>query len=182
MAYFMYFVFYSFIGFILETLYTLITRGILISKKCFLINMLCPVYGLGAIAILGATKPFKEYKLITFVFGGIAATAVEYILHYIYKDILGVSIWDYSTLPYNINGRVCILFTLFWSMLSPILVYIIHPFLEKRMTSMPKALFAVLLMFVGLDAIVSTFLYKKYGTKRAVDIVWLISNYRNIAR
>ena len=62
MAYFMYFVLYSFIGFLLETLYTLVTRGILISKKCFLINLLCPVYGFGAIAILACTKPIKQYK------------------------------------------------------------------------------------------------------------------------
>lgn len=181
MAYFMYFVFYSFIGFILETLYTLITRGIFISKKCFLLNLLCPVYGLGAIAVLGATKPFRDHKLITFIFGGVAATVVEYVLHFIYSEILGVSIWDYSDISYNINGRVCLTFTLFWSMLSLILVYIVHPYIEKNMTSMPKALFGVLLMFVGLDAMISTILYKRYGNKQAVDIVWLISNYRNTA-
>ncbi len=179
MAYFMYFILYSFIGFILETLYTLVTRGILISKKCFLINLLCPVYGLGAIAILACTKPVKEYKLLTFVFGGVAATAVEYVLHFIYNDMLGVSIWDYSGLSYNINGRVCLLFTVFWSILSMGLVYVIHPFVEKRMASMPKTLFAVLLMFVGLDAMVSTLLYKKFGNRQAVNLTWLITNYRN---
>ena len=96
----MYFVLYSFVGFILETLYTLVTRGILISKKCFLINLLCPVYGLGAIAIVSCTRPIKQYKILTFVMGGLAATVVEYILHFIYQEILGVSIWNYSNLPY----------------------------------------------------------------------------------
>lgn len=179
MAYFMYFVLYSFIGFILETLYTLITRGILISKKCFLINLLCPVYGLGAIAILACTKPIKQYKILTFVIGGAAATAVEYLLDFIYKEILGVSIWDYSGLPYNINGRVCLLFTIFWSILSMGLVYFIHPFIEKRMATMPKTLFAILLLFVGMDAMISTLLYKKFGNRQAVNLTWLISNYHN---
>ena len=178
MAYFMYFMFYSFTGFILETLYTLITRGLFVSKKCFLINLLCPVYGLGAIAILTATRPFKENKYITFIFGGITATAVEYFVHYIYKEILGVSIWDYSAFPYNINGRICLLFTVFWSFLSLALVYIIHPVIEKKLAYMPKTLFAVLVMFVSIDAFVSTLLYKKYGNKNAVDIYWLISRLR----
>lgn len=178
MAYFMYFVLYSFIGFILETFYTLITRGVWISKKCFLINLLCPVYGLGALAIVSCTRPIREYKLLTFVVGGVAATVVEYVVHYVYKEMLGVSIWDYSTLPYNINGRICLLFTFFWSILSMLLVYVIHPFVQKNLASMPKTLFAVLLMFVGLDAMVSTLLYKKFGSKQAVNLSWLLMNYR----
>lgn len=179
MAYFMYFVLYSFVGFILETLYTLITRGILISKKCFLMNLLCPVYGLGAIAIISCTRPIKQYKILTFVMGGLAATVVEYVLHFIYQEILGVSIWNYSNLPYNINGRVCLMFTVFWSILSMGLVYFIHPLVEKRMAAMPKTLFAVLLLFVGMDAMISTLLYKKFGNKQAVSLPWLLSNYRN---
>ena len=94
--------------------------------------------------------------------GGLAATVVEYILHFIYQEILGVSNWNYSNLPYNINGRVCLMFTVFWSILS-----------------MPKTLFAVLLLFVGMDAMISTLLYKKFGNKQAVSLTWLISNYRN---
>ncbi len=111
--------------------------------------------------------------------GGLAATVVEYVLHFIYQEILGVSIWNYSNLPYNINGRVCLMFTVFWSILSMGLVYFIHPFVEKRMTTMPKTLFAVLLLFVGMDAMISTLLYKKFGNKQAVSLTWLISNYRN---
>lgn len=84
--------------------------------------------------------------------GGLAATVVEYVLHFIYQEILGVSIWNYSNLPYNINGRVCLMFTVFWSILSMGLVYFIHPLVEKRMAAMPKTLFAVLLLFVGMDA------------------------------
>lgn len=179
MAYFMYFILYSFVGFILETLYTLVTRGIWISKKCFLINLLCPVYGLGAITILACTKPVRQYKLITFVVGGVAATVVEYVLHYVYQEVLGVSIWDYSRLPYNINGRVCLLFTAFWSILSMLLVYVIHPYVEKRLAYMPKTLFAVLIMFVGMDAMISTILFKKFGSRQAVSLPWLLANFRN---
>ena len=59
------------------------------------------------------------------------------------------------------------------------LVYFIHPFIEKRMATMPKTLFAILLLFVGMDAMISTLLYKKFGNRQAVNLTWLISNYRN---
>lgn len=149
----MYFVLYSFVGYIGDAVYAYNKRDSDF-KKCFLINLLCPVYGLGAIAIISCTRPIKQYKILTFVMGGLAATVVEYVLHFIYQEILGVSIWNYSNLPYNINGRVCLMFTVFWSILSMGLVYFIHPLVEKRMAAMPKTLFAVLLLFVGMDAMI----------------------------
>ena len=60
MTSFMYFIIYSFIGFILETLYTLLTKGIFKMKKCFLINCLCPVYGVGALLILYTTRKMRD--------------------------------------------------------------------------------------------------------------------------
>ncbi|MBE7057482.1 MAG: hypothetical protein E7387_00055 [Ruminococcaceae bacterium] len=179
MAYFIYFVVYSFIGFILETLYTLVTKGIFIWKKCFLFNLLCPVYGFGSIAILWSTKGIREHKIITMIVGGLVATLVEYILHYIYQEWLGVMIWDYSDVSYNINGRICLTFTFFWCILSGILVYFIHPIIEKNMTSIPKSLLLAMLFFIGIDAIISIVLYKRYGNKNAVNINWLLSNLRH---
>ena len=109
----------------------------------------------------------------------IVATVVEYVVHYVYEEILGVSIWDYSDVPYNVNGRICLTFTFFWFILSGILVYWIHPYIEKNLTSIPKSLFLTVLIFVGIDAIISVFLYKKFGNKNAVNINWLITNFRH---
>lgn len=178
MLYFLYFIIYSFIGFVLETLYTLFTTNILVMKKCFLFNFLCPVYGIGALVILGATKYFRDNKLLTIIVGGIAATVVEYFIHFIYKDMLGVTIWSYDGYKFNIQGRICMLFTFFWSFLSYFLVYFIHPFIEKNMPPIPKSVALSLLIFVGIDSILSIFLYKFYGTKDAVNIFWLTSIYR----
>lgn len=176
MVYFIYFFIYSFIGFVLETLYTFFTRGLLIWKKCFLINWLCPVYGFGAIAILLSTRLIKNYKILTMLVGAVAATAVEFVVHLFYEKILGVTIWNYSDLPLNIDGRICLTFTFFWCILSGFLVYFVHPFIEKITTSIPKTLYLFLIMFVGIDAILSTVLYKKIGSRNAVNISWIISH------
>lgn len=180
MLYFLYFIIYSFIGFILETLYTLFTTGIFVMKKCFLFSFLCPVYGFGALAILGITKNFRDNKFLTVIIGGISATFVEYFIHYIYEAFLGVTIWTYNDYKYNLNGRICILFTFFWCILSYFLVYFIHPFIEKNMPSIPKSVALSLLIFIGIDGLLSIFLYKYFGTKDAVNILWLNSIYQKM--
>lgn len=179
MLYFILFLIYSFIGFILETLYTFITKGIFINKKCFLLSPLCPVYGFGALAIILSTSKFRNNKFLTMIIGGVSATIIEYIIHYVYKEFLGVSIWDYSDISYNLNGRICLKFTFYWSLLSGLLVYVIHPFIEKNIPSIPKSISIILLIFIVIDSILSLFLYKYFGIKEAVSLSWLRANYYN---
>lgn len=175
LMYFSYFIIYSFFGFILETLFALITVGQLQSRKCFLFNLLCPVYGLGAIAILLSTEPFKQNKPLTFLIGMAAATLVEYVTDYVYKNILGTSFWDYSHLPLNVNGRVCLLFSFFWGLLSLALVYIIHPFISKYSARIPNGVILFVMIFFTIDAVLSVILLNKYNTKNALNLSWLLA-------
>ena len=52
MAWFWYFFIYSFLGFLLEVVYVRIRGEAKRDRKCRLILPVCPVYGLGALAIL----------------------------------------------------------------------------------------------------------------------------------
>ena len=51
------------------------------------------------------------------LWGGLAATAVEYAVHVLYDRLLGVRFWDYSQVRWNLRGRVCLPFSLAWSLL-----------------------------------------------------------------
>ena len=50
--------------------------------------------------------------------GGIIITAVELVFGIIFNLLLGMEVWDYSHLPFNILGQVCPYFTLAWAALS----------------------------------------------------------------
>lgn len=50
--------------------------------------------------------------------GGIIITAVELAFGIVFNMWLGLGVWDYSHLPYNIMGQVCPYFTLIWSVLT----------------------------------------------------------------
>lgn len=178
MAAFMYFIFYSFIGFLIETIFTLVTKGVFKVKKCFIINYMCPVYGAGALFILLSTYAFKDSKILTFIIGSCAATVIEFIFGVYYSTVLNARVWDYSDLPLNIGGHVSLLYSFFWGILSLILVYIVHPFFERNigLHKVPKNVFICIFAVILLDFAFSSFMMKKYGTAKALSIRWLINH------
>lgn len=50
--------------------------------------------------------------------GGIIITAVELAFGIVFNLLLGMEVWDYSHLPFNILGQVCPYFTVLWAALS----------------------------------------------------------------
>lgn len=48
----------------------------------------------------------------------IIITLVEYWAGYILNIQLGMNIWDYSNLPWNVDGQVCLYFSLLWMILG----------------------------------------------------------------
>ena len=92
-----YFWIYSFLGYLLEKAYAALTHGAHQRRRCFLLLPMCPVYGLGMLAVL-ALAPAWDEGLWLIAVGGLATTAVEYGVHWAYETLLGVRFWDYLSL------------------------------------------------------------------------------------
>ena len=147
------------------------------SRKCMLLGALCPVYGLGGVAVAAFAEPFKTSKIATFFIGMIAASLIEYVFDMFYKELLGVTFWDYSGRPFNINGRVWLVYSVFWGVLSMLLVYKLHPIVKNFTENIPVSMTVAMISFFCIDTILSTALLYNFKTKNAVDILWL---YRKI--
>ena len=52
----------------------------------------------------------------------IAVTAVEYTSGLILNVWLGLCVWDYSHLPFNLNGQICLYFSSVWLILSVVAI------------------------------------------------------------
>lgn len=52
------------------------------------------------------------------VLGGLSITLIEFIFGYIFNYKLKLNVWDYSSIPLNLNGQICLLYTCMWSILS----------------------------------------------------------------
>jgi len=121
-----YFWIYSFLGYLLEKAFAKVARSAQQGRKCFLFLPLCPVYGLGMLAVLALPPAWTEGMSLV-IWGGIAATAVEYAVHWAYDVFLHVRFWDYSAVPGNLRGRVCLPFSLIWGVLTAAAVRRIQP-------------------------------------------------------
>ena len=153
---FWYFVMYSFLGYGMEKGFAWATRAEKRTRKCFLLLPLCPVYGLGVLAVL-ALPPALLTLPWGFLTGAMVTTAVEYAAHWAYDRGLGVQFWDYSGLAGSLRGRVCLPFTLLWGVLIVLAVRVIQPGVEHLVSRIPAfATYGMLLLFTA-DAVCSAF-------------------------
>lgn len=128
---FAYFIIYSVLGYIIETLFGIVTKGVWESRQSFLYGPFCAIYGVGAvIMIVFLHKYSKSYNRL-FIFGFIIGSIVEYFVSLFGEMILHVKWWDYSDMPLNINGRICVYFSIFWGFLAIYLICSVNPKIDK---------------------------------------------------
>ena len=159
------FLLYSFMGFLFEISFARLIRHPKRDRKCHLILPVCPVYGLGALAILSLPGWVKASPLLLYLGGSLAASAVEWALAVFYEKFAGAPFWDYSLLPWNFQGRACLPFSLFWGVLALPLVYWIQPWLGPRLALIPDTVTIPAALFYLGDAATSLFLLRRLGTE-----------------
>ena len=154
---------YSFFGYLLERGYAAATRAPQLPRKGFLLLPMCPVYGLGALAVLALPPALSDGFWSLALWGGFAATAVEYVVHLLYDRLLGVRFWDYSQVRGNLRGRVCLPFSLAWGLLAAAGLPVVQAALVPVLAAVPPAVtYAALLVFTA-DAVVSLRLLRRAG-------------------
>ena len=126
-----YFIIYSVAGFVIETLYGAAKKGVIESRQSFLYGPFCAIYGIGACVMIIGLQKFKKSHNYLFIGGAVLGSIVEYIVSYIGEMMFHVKWWDYSNLPFNVNGRICIAFAVFWGILAMYLMSSLNPKVDK---------------------------------------------------
>ena len=126
-----YFIIYSVAGYIIETLYGMITKGVWESRQSFLYGPFCGIYGLGAVVMILCLHKFPKKYNVLFVGGFIVGSIVEYVISWFGEVVLGVKWWDYSNMPLNLNGRICVYFSVFWGFLGIYLIASLNPKVDR---------------------------------------------------
>ncbi|MDF2801574.1 MAG: putative rane protein [Anaerocolumna sp.] len=70
------------------------------------------------IGLLNEIFPYKVSIISQMFISSLIITLVEFISGYIVNILLGLNVWDYSDLPYNFLGQICLLFSNIWFLLS----------------------------------------------------------------
>ena len=124
------FQFYSFLGWCCEMVYCSLRQRRLCEKRGFLNSPICPIYGHGALLVLWALKGGCRDPLLTFFFGALLTSAVEYLTSFIMEKLFHMRWWDYSDYRFNLNGRVCLLNSTLFGLACVALCHLIHPRVE----------------------------------------------------
>ena len=132
-----YFFIYSFLGWVIETIYALFVHGYFV-KRGFLYGPLCPIYGFGAVVLILSTKKLYKKPFLKFLIATIAFTLFEYMVSFILEMLFGLRWWDYSNDFLNIQGRVSLLYSIFWGVIGVILLEKLHPFIQDKIQKITK--------------------------------------------
>ena len=125
-----YFILYSFIGWVIEVIYHAVTLGKVMNRG-FLNGPVCPVYGFGMIAVISIYNIIgSDLSGIIFIEGIILTTTIELIAGFILDKAFHARWWDYSNVPLNLNGYICLKFSIIWGCAVVFVLKIFNPTLK----------------------------------------------------
>lgn len=153
-----YFLIYSFLGWVMESIFrSIIDRKII--NTGFLKGPICPIYGIGAIIMFTFFKGLENNIVLLFLASIILLTLWEYIVGVLLEKIFHTKYWDYSDHKFNIQGRICLINSIYWGILGVIFVKYIHPNMEiliQKININLLSFVVIILTFVFLvDMIIS---------------------------
>lgn len=134
-----YFFIYAFIGWILETTYAFLVHKHFVNRG-FLFGPLCPIYGFGAVLLILSLNSSKGNPIKEFFVAAVAFTIFEYMASYVLEVLFGLRWWDYTNDFMNLQGRVSISYSVIWGAMGIILIEGIHPFINKKLSSINNKL------------------------------------------
>ena len=83
---------------------------------------LCGGLSLYTIGILNEHPTIHPSFLTQMILGTLIITAYEFITGMVVNLILHLHVWDYSDMPFNLKGQVCLPFMFVWFFLTPLCI------------------------------------------------------------
>lgn len=130
---------YSMLGWLGEVLYTAIRRRKYYDRGV-LNGPLCIVYGVAGLLVGFTLGDLQENLLFLFLFGALYATVIEWIAGHILERYSQTRWWDYSAVPFNLDGYIALPMSAVWGLLAVVTVKWLRPMLLGLLDLMPGLL------------------------------------------
>ena len=135
---FIWLILYSILGWVYETIYCSI-KSLKWDNRGILLGPYCPIYGVGATLDVLLCSGFENGWAV--FFACMAGSAVlEYATSYGMERMFHAVWWDYSHLPLNLHGRICLPCSVGFGVAGLIVLYGIQPYMERFTIWMPQNL------------------------------------------
>ncbi len=159
-----YFMIYAVVGWMIEVSFHAVTLGKVVNRG-FLNGPLCPVYGCGVLMVLAVlnvigntfgveTDLEKASSLLLFAVGIVFATLIELIAGFLLDKLFHARWWDYRDRKFNLNGYICLGFSIVWGLAIAFVLRVVQPFFDKVINFIPHLLGVILLAIMYLVFII----------------------------
>ena len=145
----LYFFVYGFLGWCTEVGFAAVKEHRFVNRG-FLNGPICPIYGVGVSAVIAVLTPYKSNLILLYILSVILVTVLEGLTGWAMDKIFHNKWWDYSEMPLNIGGYVCLLFSLVWGIACVVIMKYIHPGIHWLLTFIPHTLGIILIIVLGI--------------------------------
>ena len=111
------FFFYAFLGWLLETSVAAIRKKHMVNRG-FLNGPLCAIYGITAVFMTRYLYELQSSPVFLFLGCMIIATAAEWLAGHALERIGHGKWWDYSNKKWNMDGYICLQYSVLWGILG----------------------------------------------------------------
>ena len=151
------FLFGSIFGYIIEVLWSYYRFRIFINHSALVIGPFNIVYGITATIFSYILYRFRRDNIFKiFIISFIVGTIAEYLLSLSMELLLGFTAWNYKRYFLNINGRVCLKYSIFWGILGVIWIKLLFNKILIIINKIPKRigkyLMYILIIFLIFDS------------------------------
>ena len=125
------------------------------------------VWGLGCVLLTALLYKYKDKKdRYIFLCGTVLGGAYEYICSVFTEVVFGTIFWDYSGIPFNLGGRINLLYCFFWGFAAVIWLKGVYPRISAFIEKIPKKAGTIgiwiLIVFMIFNIIISSLALGRY--------------------
>lgn len=158
------------LGDITETIFCRITAGVWMSRSSLVWGPFSIVWGFAIAAVTDLLYKYKDRSdRFLFLMGTALGGAYEYLCSVLSEMVFGTVFWDYSEIPFNLGGRINLLYCFFWGFAAVAWFKIFYPpvsrLIEKIPVKIGKIITWLLIIFMLADGIVSSAALARYNAR-----------------
>lgn len=159
--YFIWFILYSVMGWIYESIFCTINERKW-ANRGFLFGPVCPIYGVGVVIMMAVWQMLQRQGVTVvpwqvFVLAAVGSAALEYVTSWVLEQLFHARWWDYTNMPLNINGRICLPASILFGLAGMLVSYVLYqPTMDLTAAVSPELIEVVALLLAILISIDAT--------------------------
>ena len=139
---------FSFLGWCAEVVFAALRERRFVNRG-FLNGPFCPIYGFGVVLMDFLLRPFGGNLAVLLVGSMLVGSGLEWVVGFLLEKVFHQKWWDYSDQPHNLNGYVCLKFSLVWAVAGAVSVRFIMPFFHRLAAHIPHTVSVAALAVLG---------------------------------